>query len=322
MRNREENGVAPDGSKGSRINLDDPSAEEPVLRLVSRLAPHLQYYLYVPRGVAVRRRVLVTVHGVSRNAEEQIQLFRRQADRYGVVLMAPVFSRESFRDYQRLGRRGRGPRADLALIRELNSIGMRLDIDVSRVNMFGFSGGAQFAHRFAFAHPQRLGHLVLGAAGWYTMPDKSVAYPMGIGEPRGLGAVSFNSAMISRLRAQVIVGQEDDRSDDEELNRSEAVCRVQGENRVQRARAWTRAMNALAERYDGLEGVEISLLPGVGHSFSQAVSEGGLAERVFKFCYESTGLNVPSRAPQFETGGRGVRLSDYRIRWMREGVGR
>ena len=41
-------------------------------------------------------------------------------------------------------------------------------IDTRRINLFGFSGGAQFAHRYAMAHPGSVNALVLTAPGWFT----------------------------------------------------------------------------------------------------------------------------------------------------------
>ena len=81
-------------------------------------------------------------------------------------------------------------------------------------------------------------------------------------------------------------------------------------------------MNTLAERYDGVDSVELSLLPGVGHSFSQAASEGGLAERVFEFRYGSPDFGRQSPVRLFETGDRRLRLSGYQCRWIHGGVGR
>jgi len=257
----------------------------PGLHSISGTTRSPEYYLYLPRQPAGRRRVLVSVHGVSRNALEHIELFRDSADRYGVVLVAPVFTFEGFRDYQRLGRKGRGPRADLALIRILNEIQMAAGLDTGKVDMFGFSGGAQFVHRFCYAHSQRVRSLVLGSAGWYTMPDRSLQYPYGTADARGLDAVRFNLGAAARLPTLVVVGEEDDREDDEELNRSRFVVQSQGRHRLERARTWTAAMNTLAGR-QGLPGsVDLQVLPGVGHSFRQAVLEGGLAHHVFEHCY-------------------------------------
>jgi pimeloyl-ACP methyl ester carboxylesterase len=269
----------------SSAMIEFPVGEHAEWRGVSRSAPTLEYWLYRPRRHSRPRRVLVTVHGVSRNVREHVELLRGYADRFGVLLVAPLFNAEVFRDYQRLGRKGIGPRADLALIRLLNEIGRQTGVDTSKVDIFGFSGGAQFAHRFAYAHSQRVLRLVLGSAGWYTMPDVSLPYPYGTSDARGLAAVRLNTLAAARLPTLVVVGEDDDREDDEELNRSRIVMRSQGRHRVERARAWTSAMNALAEK-DGVRGsIRMVTLPRIAHSFRQAVLEGGLARLLFEHCY-------------------------------------
>jgi len=267
-----------------------PAEFGPGLHLVSGSSRSLRYYLYLPRQPARRQKVLVSVHGVSRNALEHMELLRGFADRHGVALIAPLFTPETFRDYQRLGRKGRGPRADLALIRVLNEIAMETGLDTTKVDMFGFSGGAQFVHRFTYAHSQRVRRLVLGSAGWYTMPDPALPYPYGTADIRGLDAVRFNPAAAARLPTLVVVGGDDNREDDEELNRSRPVLQSQGRHRLERARTWTAAMNALARRQGLPEMAELVVLPGVGHSFRQAVLEGGLAHRLFQHCCTTTPL--------------------------------
>lgn len=256
-----------------------------LLKFTSMGRPQLPCTLYVPPRLPANPRILVSVHGVSRNVDEHIGLFRHLADRHGVVLIAPTYAPNVFKDYQRLGRTGQGPRADLALIRLLNEISARTGWDTARVDMFGFSGGAQFAHRFALVHPQRVRRLALGSAGWYTMPDGSASYPHGIADAAGLDAARLNALSAVQLPTLVLIGDRDDDTNDAELNRSGVVCREQGRSRLERARRWTRAMNAFAERQGVVSGVEFEELHDVDHSFSEAVTLGGLATRVFTHCY-------------------------------------
>ena len=58
--------------------------------------------------------------------------------------------------------------------------------------LFGFSGGAQFAHRYVLAHPDRVAAAGIGAAGWYTFPDSATPYPYGLG--RGAGQQPLREA--------------------------------------------------------------------------------------------------------------------------------
>lgn len=65
--------------------------------------PEQWYFLYVPRNCTVDTPVFVSVHGITRNASDHAILFAPFAERYGVVLVAPLFTRQRYRDYQRLG---------------------------------------------------------------------------------------------------------------------------------------------------------------------------------------------------------------------------
>ena len=250
----------------------------------------LPYHLFVPQDRHPDGRVLVSIHGVSRNAREHLDLLQPYAEHHGVALIVPSFAADSYPDYQRMGRKGRGPRADLALIRLLNELGRVEGLDTDCVDIFGFSGGAQFAHRFAMAHSRRVRCLVLGAAGWYTMPDHQLSYPHGVADAEGLDGVRLNALAAARLPTLVVVGEHDDCADDEELNRSETVCRSQGLGRLQRAQAWTRAMKVYAADRGESSAVGLQLLSGVGHSFRDAVVEGDLGSRIFRHCY-APGLN-------------------------------
>src|SRR5262245_20073214 len=95
-----------------------PASLLPRARVVRRAChghPGQEYFVYVPESARECAPVLVAVHGISRNAHQLTELFSAFCEPRGVVLVAPYFPPEPFRDYQRLGRSGRGPRADAAL---------------------------------------------------------------------------------------------------------------------------------------------------------------------------------------------------------------
>ena len=143
--------------------------------------PRQGYLLYLPRGCTPElARVLITVHGISRNAEEQMCAFMADAEQHDTLLIAPIFDTARFRDYQRLGRAGCGPRSDLALQRILREVALLTGADCSQPDMFGYSGGGQFVHRYAFAHPLRVRKAVLGAPGWYSLPNPKQRFPYGM----------------------------------------------------------------------------------------------------------------------------------------------
>jgi len=101
------------------------------------------YYLYVPRSVRESAPLMISIHGVSRNARRHARMLSSMAENYGIILLAPLFGRKQFTDYQRLGRVGHGPRADLALDRIVGEVLYLTGADTSRLYLFGYSGGGQ-----------------------------------------------------------------------------------------------------------------------------------------------------------------------------------
>lgn len=240
----------------------------------------LDYFVFVPETAANDAPLLVTVHGISRNAREQAESFAPLAARHGFSVVAPHFDEEDFDDYQRLGRRGRGPRADAALDRLIDALGRR-GVASHQLFLFGFSGGGQFVHRYVMAHPERVRAGIVASAGWYTFPDPALDYPYGIRLDAELPGVRLRPRAFLRVPMLAVVGDED-RERDDGLRRSHALDRQQGRNRVERARRWVRAMRTAAEEREMRPRVELALLEGAGHSFEDSM-RAGLGELVVDY---------------------------------------
>ena len=237
-------------------------------------------YLYLPRGWEPGAPVLVAVHGISRNAREQVQMFAPWAERCGFAIVAPLFTRDRYRDYQRLGLEKGGRRSDAFLDAALEAFERWTGAPPRPVAMFGFSGGAQFAHRYALLRPERVEALVLGAAGWYTMPDPEQAYPLGVAHVPVTGALPYREWL--RLPMLVLVGSHDTERDDA-LRQSPEVDAAQGAHRLERAQRFAAAMRAAAARCGVESRVEFAVMHGVGHGFSESMRRGGLAAQALPF---------------------------------------
>ena len=248
-------------------------------RLVSRTDPGREYLLYVPTSGGLGAPVFVTVHGISGNVVEHASLFSTYAEKAGAVLVAPYFAPGQSQDYQRLGREGRGPRADHALHAILGEASRLTGADVSRIHLFGFSGGAQFAHRYTMAHPQRVAGVVVAAAGWYSFPDLHLRYPYGIRRCRALPDLRFDPDEFLRVPMTVIVGDRDVTNVD--LRSNPRLNRQQGETRLERARNWVEAMRATARVYRVDPLVTLETVPGGDHSFAGLMEGGRLGDLTF-----------------------------------------
>ena len=265
-----------------------------VLLRALRSDPFQEYFLYVPDTATAGAPVLVSVHGISRNAHEQAVVFSSLCDEHGMVLVVPVFTAEQHKDYQRLGRRRRGERVDLLLSRFLSEAATLCGADVTQINLFGFSAGAQFAHRYVMAHPHRVARAVVVASGWYTFPDTARKYPYGIRSGRSLPGVDFNPERFLRVPVEVIVGADD--TGTANLRRGPRIDAQQGTTRVERARAWVGAMREAATSYGMSPAVTLTEVPGIDHSFTAFCERGGLVDHVRRalFVDASEGAAVAS----------------------------
>lgn len=180
--------------------------------------------------------------------------------------------------YQQLMHPRRGTRSDQALLRAVDRLAHRQRLDAGRMHWFGYSGGAQFVHRLAMLHPQRVASLGIGAAGWYTWPDHQQPWPRGLAhaplDPDG--AVDLDGFL--QLPMALWVGDRDD-APDAHLREDPALNALQGPNRLERARRWAVAVRAQAAERGIATRVTLDALPDAGHDFLACDRKAGLAGR-------------------------------------------
>ena len=238
----------------------------------------IPYYLFVPSRRDRAAPPLVAVHGISRGADEHIAAFAPWAERSGRVLVAPLFTKSQCKRYQRVTQDR--CQADRALFAVLREVAEATSVEVDRIDLFGFSGGAQFAHRFVLLHPERVARLAVSSAGWYTHPDPDEAYPYGLA-PGTRGGQRFRPKLGAFLEIPtlVLVGERDIERDPA-LRKGKKVDRRQGRNRVERAARWSQALREAAVRAGVDAEVRYRSLPNCGHAFDDCVRHGGLVEEV------------------------------------------
>jgi predicted esterase len=224
---------------------------------------------HIPIGADGNTPLLVAVHGISRNADEHFRTFRKVLPPE-VALVCPEFSEAEFKHYQRLNIGYDEPRADLLLDALLERLAQRYRMDTRRFHLFGFSGGAQFAHRYAMLNRPRIHSLHVAAAGYYTFLDPDVSWPRGCRGATG-GRILALAQHFLRLPVHVYVGEQDTVRDCN-LRSGERVDRQQGETRVDRARNWTNDLNR--RKVEGGAAVSLTVLPACGHDFTESAAAG------------------------------------------------
>jgi poly(3-hydroxybutyrate) depolymerase len=249
-------------------------------RRVLRVDPSQEYLLYVPSTRSPAPPLVVSVHGTSRNANAHARLFSAYSEMYGAVLVVPHFCVTQHPDYQRLGRTGLGKRADLALNEIVAEVAALTGASAQRFHLFGFSAGAQFAHRYLMAHPHRIKSAVIACAGWYTFPDATRRFPSGIRPTAKLPGVRFDAEEFLSVPMKVIVRAND--NDSTALRRGERLDREQGSTRVERARNWVAAMQAATRAHHLEPAISYEELVDSDRSFRRLMLRGGLGDKVFE----------------------------------------
>lgn len=250
---------------------------------IVRGSPAREYFKYVPATASSESPVIVLVHGVTRRAAEQICRFRALADRAGAILIAPYFSRKAFGLYQQVADPKGGARADLALLDMLEAIGNETGAATERVHLFGYSGGAQFVHRFVMFYPERAATMLVASAGWYTFPDERLPYPYGIANSPLPGEIELRRLLA--VERHILVGAQDTGRGDN-LRVSRKIDTLQGTNRLERATRWFQAMEDASRHHDiRPPRASFEIIPGVGHSFANSASRRSLPERVMSHVF-------------------------------------
>ncbi|MEO0384357.1 MAG: alpha/beta hydrolase [Pseudomonadota bacterium] len=258
------------------------------LRLKNRA---LAATIHVPANIDPSCPPLLALHGISRNAAAISASFAPTCLARGQVLIVPRFSRKHWPHFQQIGRM-RADRALLELLATVQSLGFG---QTGKIDLFGYSGGAQLAHRFAMLYPNRIDTLHLAAAGWYCLPNTSLAFPMGLGLGRGLGSnltlpngtpdrkMIRNQQIASlarvqldtflKLRFRIYVGDQDD-ARDPALRKSTVLDLAQGKSRRARARTYARCVSVEAQKVGIPPDVALSEIPGCAHSFRDCAAAG------------------------------------------------
>lgn len=177
---------------------------------------HYCYTLYVPEdydeSADKRYRLIVAVHGSERNFIAYRDHFAAVAEEHSCIVVAPLFPVEPKRpddwpSYKLL--RSGGIAYDLILLSILEQVKEKYRLDDERVLLYGFSGGGHFAHRFLFAHPERLLGVSIGAPGVVTLLDADHDYWVGVRNFETVFGKKLDLNAMRDVAVHTVIGSED-----------------------------------------------------------------------------------------------------------------
>ena len=226
----------------------------------------LPAWVYIPKNVDADEPPLIAIHGIRREAESMIKHLKKASNGKRVIIV-PIFSQQEWPKYQQAIRRGR---ADIALIRLFEQLHIEGIVTLREFALFGFSGGAQFAHRFAMLYPEKIVSLCICAAGWYTFPEER-PFPFGYGN----FVVEDKLRLFLKIPTVVCVGA-DDTVIDNNTRSCATVNSQQGETRFERAVRYVYAYKEKAKTLNVKPNIRFQALSACGHSFTQCITIGAL----------------------------------------------
>ncbi|WP_395373487.1 hypothetical protein [Marinicella sp. W31] len=234
--------------------------------------PPLRVWTYIPEQFTQKSAVVFVMHGTKRDGERYRNEWTALADQHNFLVVVPEFPKDQFpgsRGYN-LGnvfkkngqQNDKGVWSFSAIEPLFDAIKKRTDSQRSGYAIYGHSAGSQFVHRFLYHIPEaRLTKAVAANAGWYTLPDFSVAFPYGL-KKSVVDAKQLKAAFEKKL--VVLLGTEDTSTTSKYLRKTPEAM-AQGAHRFARGQFYFKAGQNAAQKYQSAFNWRLELAPGVGH---------------------------------------------------------
>lgn len=230
--------------------------------------PPLRIQTYIPQGATAETPIIIVMHGVNRDADRYRDEWIDVADRLQLIVAAPEFDEKRFPKSTNYNLGGLGSdtafksTSAFAAIEPLfDDLKLQTGSQKEKYFLYGHSAGAQFVHRFVFAHPTaRLEKAFVANAGWYTMVSAGIAFPYGL-KGSGLSAGTQRTAMQAPL--VILLGDADIEPGGNLRDTDEA--NAQGYNRLQRGLTFFSHAATLAGQKKMPFVWRLSIVPGAAH---------------------------------------------------------
>lgn len=254
-----------DGEAQLRDRLENPS------RTGVRSSESVDLFLHLPPDPAMQEplRVLIVLHGMGQRGDVFAQNLIVDADRNHWLLVAPTLPYRDVMDPVKLSEDDL--RFAWVLRDMLDNLPKKLGLKLQRQAMvFGYSRGAQLAHRFALFYPERVDTVASISAGSYTLPTEKrtnekgtqiLPLPYGVGDLEQHLGRALDGEQLKSVSFWLAVGSNDNRVDDV----PRAFDQYVGKTRLDRARAFQNALLTLGVK------VRLIVFPNTGHEITSSM---------------------------------------------------
>jgi hypothetical protein len=246
----------------------------------------IEVFYHIPNGDVKTMPILMSFHGVNRNAADYRDYWISMANDNKFMVFAPQFSDEDFStgDAYNLANifiDGDTPSLSTFNAKEqwtfsvLDPLFEQIKSAVSgtqeKYNGWGHSAGAQFLQRFVLYLPNsKLDIAVCSNAGWYTVPEFSVNFPYGLNKgqlPNSDLNLAFSKKLIIHL------GTEDTDQNSPGLRHNSVVDAQQGVSRLVRGRYFFTESQSTAQSLNTTFNWEKEEVSGVAHDAQKMAND-------------------------------------------------
>ncbi|EEA22167.1 conserved hypothetical protein [Talaromyces marneffei ATCC 18224] len=181
--------------------------------------PRFCYFLYIPRNYYTlpatpqSLNLIVLIHGSGRNPYTLRREFSTFAETHSCALLAPLFpvgliDPQDTANYKYITYKD--VRYDQVLLSMIDEAAARFRrIDTSAFCLYGYSGGGQFVHRFAYLHPRRVRALACGAPGTQTFLNFSQRFPDGVQDWEEVFGAPLDIKAVMGIPSMFVAGDQD-----------------------------------------------------------------------------------------------------------------
>lgn len=215
--------------------------------IAARLDARCSYSLYGSPRLEVGEsfaNLLVFVHGEGRRFQFLLNSLMPLANECSYLVVCPLFPANILRDGNAEGykylREG-SVRYDRILLDIVAEIRSTFAFESARFLLGGYSGGAQYCHRFAYFHANQLEACSIAAPGSVTLLDPELDWWPGIRGASEIFDAPIDIESLKKVRIQLVVGERDTTPVQVEGNKTARYgapsASVAGTNRVDRLRS-------------------------------------------------------------------------------------
>ncbi len=234
--------------------------------------PPIRIWYHVPEAVQAGTPVLFVMHGVQRDADRYRDDWSGLSRQHGFVLVVPEFDREHFPGMEAYnlgnvfdpgGQAIPYDRWSFAALEPLfDQVRAMTGTHVETYDLYGHSAGAQFVHRYLMFVPDaRIRRAVAANAGWYTLPDGTVAFPYGLS---GSGVPATTVTAVLQKPLAILLGTADRDTQHPSLRRTPEAM-AQGPHRLARGEFYYAAGQRAARHENVPFGWILRQVEGVAH---------------------------------------------------------